>query len=291
MLSIPHCPDDQLRDGRKVVSHTHRPRPAPNKHYLLLLVLISLRGWVKSRAYCCRKDYVNWKSSFTSSGFKPATFRLVACVNRGWTYVRQNLPDMGKKGKEINFFLLDQSNLRLLEYICESFRKLLEIVSRGLHRNSFPWCPQHPDISFLWWQFSTYERHNSVNKNETVFTTLGGVLASLESPLLLLIRASVWVLLFCKYSGEFSRILFLSDVQFIRHDSESPLTISCRRFTDTCYVCLNSEKLKCPCFLNHPEYILTPKLKSLKPVVFNFFVRVTADIISLQRCSPKLVGA
>jgi hypothetical protein len=33
MLRIPHCLDNRLIDGRKVVSPTHRPRSTPPKHY------------------------------------------------------------------------------------------------------------------------------------------------------------------------------------------------------------------------------------------------------------------
>jgi hypothetical protein len=33
MLRIPHCLDNRLTDGGKVVGLTHRPRSAPQKHY------------------------------------------------------------------------------------------------------------------------------------------------------------------------------------------------------------------------------------------------------------------
>jgi hypothetical protein len=33
MLKIPYCVDNRLTDGGKVVSHTHRPRSTPQKHY------------------------------------------------------------------------------------------------------------------------------------------------------------------------------------------------------------------------------------------------------------------
>jgi hypothetical protein len=33
MLRIPHCLDNRLTDGGKVVSLTHRPRSTPKKHY------------------------------------------------------------------------------------------------------------------------------------------------------------------------------------------------------------------------------------------------------------------
>jgi hypothetical protein len=33
MLRISHCLDNRLKDGDKVVSSKHRPRPTPKKHY------------------------------------------------------------------------------------------------------------------------------------------------------------------------------------------------------------------------------------------------------------------
>jgi hypothetical protein len=44
MLRIPHCLDNWLADGGKVVNPTHRPRSTPQKHYFLLLVLTSVGG-------------------------------------------------------------------------------------------------------------------------------------------------------------------------------------------------------------------------------------------------------
>jgi hypothetical protein len=41
MLRILHCVDDRLTDGGKVVSPTYRPLSTPQKHYFLLLVLVS----------------------------------------------------------------------------------------------------------------------------------------------------------------------------------------------------------------------------------------------------------
>jgi hypothetical protein len=45
MLRIPHCVDNRLTDGGKVVSPTHRPHFTPQKHiFLMFPVLISVRG-------------------------------------------------------------------------------------------------------------------------------------------------------------------------------------------------------------------------------------------------------
>jgi hypothetical protein len=38
MLRIPHCPDDLLTDGGKVVSITHPPHFTPQKHYFYVSV-------------------------------------------------------------------------------------------------------------------------------------------------------------------------------------------------------------------------------------------------------------
>jgi hypothetical protein len=42
MLRIPHCLDNRLIDGGKVVSLTHTPHFTPQKHYYLLNVSVQL---------------------------------------------------------------------------------------------------------------------------------------------------------------------------------------------------------------------------------------------------------
>jgi hypothetical protein len=44
MLRIPRCLDNRFTDGAEVVRLTHRPHSTPQKHFFILLVLISLRG-------------------------------------------------------------------------------------------------------------------------------------------------------------------------------------------------------------------------------------------------------
>jgi len=66
-------------EGGKVVSPTHRP-PLPQE---IFLVLISVRGWVDSRAVVRLEGLCRWKIKVTPSVFEPATLRLVAqCLNQ-----------------------------------------------------------------------------------------------------------------------------------------------------------------------------------------------------------------
>jgi hypothetical protein len=80
MSRLPHLLDSRLTDGREAVALKRRPHLYSLGRFL---VLISVRGWVHSRAIVRLEGLGQLKNSMTSSGIKPATFRLVAyCLNK-----------------------------------------------------------------------------------------------------------------------------------------------------------------------------------------------------------------
>jgi hypothetical protein len=106
MLRIPHCLDNRLTDGGKVISPTHRPRSTPQKHYFS----------TSSIHFCYRlseppclerpQGLGKLKKFIRLIGLEPATFRLVAewlnhcateyCV-RGWIQFKLSLTSSCKQ--------------------------------------------------------------------------------------------------------------------------------------------------------------------------------------------------
>jgi hypothetical protein len=73
MLRILHFIDNQLIDGGEVIAlHTDHTSLPQN-----FLVMISVRGWVNSRATECLEGFrQSEKNSMASSGIEPMTFQF-----------------------------------------------------------------------------------------------------------------------------------------------------------------------------------------------------------------------
>jgi hypothetical protein len=75
ILRIQHCLDNRLTDGSKVVNPAHRPRSTPQKHYFLLLVLISISSYFS----VLLEGLGQWKKKFNDL-IGTRTFDLPACM-------------------------------------------------------------------------------------------------------------------------------------------------------------------------------------------------------------------
>jgi hypothetical protein len=135
------------------------------------------------------------------------------------------------------------------------------------------WGPLNALTFHLWvifkysWLVPSY---NSIKKTGIVLTSLDEALTWSESPLLLLVRVSVWdelqahlplPYIFVKNSIN----LLFTDVSLIRHHSESSSTMSCHHFTDLCDCVCISRGWRTPTSWIIPK-IFTPVFKSFKPL-------------------------
>jgi hypothetical protein len=77
MLRISHCLDNRLTDGGKAISLKHRQRSTPQRHYFLLLLLISVRGWVNPQGLLWLEGLGKLKTFIHLTGFR--TNDLPAC--------------------------------------------------------------------------------------------------------------------------------------------------------------------------------------------------------------------
>jgi hypothetical protein len=75
---FPHFLYSRFTNGGDAVNPTRRPPFTPSPLPGRFLVLISVRGWFDPRAIVRLKGLGQLKNPMISSGFEPATFRLVA---------------------------------------------------------------------------------------------------------------------------------------------------------------------------------------------------------------------
>jgi hypothetical protein len=70
MLRIPHCLDNRLADGGKVVSPTHRPRSTPQKYFFS----------VSSTHFCYRLSETQGPSAAEELGKIKKFIHLIGCA-------------------------------------------------------------------------------------------------------------------------------------------------------------------------------------------------------------------
>jgi hypothetical protein len=78
MLRIPHFLDNQLTDGGKVVSPTHRPHFTPQNHYYFYVSGIHFCYRLSKPQGLVRPEGLGYFENITSSVAEPATFRFEA---------------------------------------------------------------------------------------------------------------------------------------------------------------------------------------------------------------------
>jgi hypothetical protein len=72
MLRITHCLDNQLTDGGKVVSPTHRPHFAPQKHHYFYVSGTNFCSRLSKLQGLVRLEGLGKLKKITSSGTEPA---------------------------------------------------------------------------------------------------------------------------------------------------------------------------------------------------------------------------
>jgi hypothetical protein len=91
MLRIPHCLDNRLTDGGKVVSPTHPPHFTPQKHHYFYVSGTHFCYRLNEPLGLVRQEGLGKLKNVTSSGLEPATFRLVAQYLNHGTFKRDDV--------------------------------------------------------------------------------------------------------------------------------------------------------------------------------------------------------
>jgi hypothetical protein len=101
-------------------------RPSPPRRFL---VIISVRGWVNSRAMVRLEGLGQLKKKSTSSGLEPATFQLVAkCLNE----LRYRVPPVKPLGTSSNHCALKGEYRRFLQprrHVASSHMHIVKLSS------------------------------------------------------------------------------------------------------------------------------------------------------------------